>query len=326
MMKHFVLTICLASIIFAWGLTPSTVDAQSYPNGPIQLVVPNVAGSLMDITGRLIADELGKILGVQIIIMNKPGAAMTLGTDAVVRSKNDGYTIVYTGSSAIVYARVTHPENVPYNPEKDLEPLGLSLFLPLTVAVQEGSPWKTFGELVDYARKNPGKLRVSTPGQGSTDHFNLEIYQSVTGAQFTHVPFKGGESVVAALLGGHVEVSDDAFSKVIPHVNAGKLRILLVSKKMAGFPNIPTMTELGYKQDLLTAWMALFAPAGLPEEVKKVLVPAIEKAIKNPELKTKIEKMGGYLVDYKSPAELKKLVAEDYETANAIAKKIGLRK
>jgi tripartite-type tricarboxylate transporter receptor subunit TctC len=226
----------------------------------------------------------------------------------------------------VVYARVTHPETVPYNPEKDLEPLGLSLFLPLTVVVQESSPWKTFGELVDYARKNPGKVRVSTPGQGSTDHFNLEIYQSVTGVQFTHVPFKGGEAVVTALLGGHVEVTDDAFSKVIPHVHAGKLRILLVSKKMAGYPNIPTMTELGYKQDLLTAWMALFAPAGLPEEVKKVLVPAIEKAIKNPELKTKIEKMGGYLVDYKSPEELKKLVAEDYETANAIAKKIGLRK
>jgi tripartite-type tricarboxylate transporter receptor subunit TctC len=280
----------------------------------------------MDITGRLIAEELGKILGVQIIVMNKPGAAMTLGTDAVVRSKSDGYTILYTGSSAIVYARVTHPETVPYNPEKDLEPLGLSLFLPLTVAVQESSPWKTFGELVDYARKNPGKVRVSTPGQGSTDHFNLEIYQSVTGVQFTHVPFKGGEAVVTALLGGHVEVTDDAFSKVIPHVNAGKLRILLVSKKMSGYPTIPTMTELGYKQDLLTAWMALFAPAGLPEEVKRVLVPAIEKAIKNPELKTKIEKMGGYLVDYKSPAELKKLVAEDYETANAIAKKIGLRK
>jgi tripartite-type tricarboxylate transporter receptor subunit TctC len=280
----------------------------------------------MDITGRLIAEELGKILGVQIIVMNKPGAAMTLGTDAVVRSKNDGYTILYTGSSAMVYTRVTHPETVPYNPEKDLEPLGLSLFLPLTVAVQESSPWKTFGELVDYARKNPGKVRVSTPGQGSTDHFNLEIYQSVTGVQFTHVPFKGGEAVVTALLGGHVEVTDDAFSKVIPHVNAGKLRILLVSKKMSGFPNIPTMTELGYKQDLLTAWMALFAPAGLPEEVKKVLVPAVEKAIKNPELKAKIEKMGGYLVDYKSPAELKKLVAEDYETAHAIAKKIGLRK
>jgi tripartite-type tricarboxylate transporter receptor subunit TctC len=325
-MKHFVWTICLASAVLAWGLTPSTVDAQSYPKGPIQLIVPNVAGSLMDITGRLIAEELGKILGVQIIVMNKPGAAMTLGTDAVVRSKNDGYTILYTGSSAIVYARVTHPETVPYNPEKDLEPLGLSLFLPLTVVVQESSPWKTFGELVDYARKNPGKVRVSTPGQGSTDHFNLEIYQSVTGVQFTHVPFKGGEAVVTALLGGHVEVTDDAFSKVIPHVNAGKLRILLVSKKMSGYPNIPTMTELGYKQDLLTAWMALFAPAGLPEEVKKVLVPAIEKAIKNPELKTKIEKMGGYLVDYKSPAELKKLVAEDYETANAIAKKIGLRK
>jgi len=259
-------------------------------------------------------------------VMNKPGAAMTLGTDAVVRSKKDGYTLLYTGSSAIVYARVTNPETVPYNPDKDLEPLGLSLFLPLTVTVQESSPWKTFNDLIDYAKKNPGKLRVSTIGQGSTDHFNLELVQSLTGAQFTHVPFKGGEAVLTALLGGHVEVTNDALSKMLPHVNAGKLRILLISKKMPEFPNIPTITELGYKQDLLTAWMASFAPAGIPEEVKKVLVPAVEKAIKNPELKSTIEKMGGYLVDYKSPAELKKIMAEDYERANTIAIKLGLRK
>jgi tripartite-type tricarboxylate transporter receptor subunit TctC len=280
----------------------------------------------MDITGRLLAEELGKILGTQVIVMNKPGAAMTLGTDAVVRSKKDGYTLLYTGSSAIVYARVTNPETVPYDPDKDLEPLGLSLFLPLTVTVQESSPWKTFNDLIDYAKKNPGKLRVSTIGQGSTDHFNLELVQSLTGAQFTHVPFKGGEAVLTALLGGHVEVTNDALSKMLPHVNAGKLRILLISKKMPEFPNIPTITELGYKQDLLTAWMASFAPAGIPEEVKRVLVPSVEKAIKNPELKSKIEKMGGYLVDYKSPAELKKIMVEDYERANAIAIKIGLRK
>jgi tripartite-type tricarboxylate transporter receptor subunit TctC len=325
-MKTFLSVLCLASLVLGLGLTPPAMAAQPYPSGPIQLVVPNVAGSLMDITGRIIADELGKILGVQIVVMNKPGAAMTLGTDAVVRSKNDGYTIAYTGSSALVYTRVTNPETVPYDPEKDLDPLGLSLFLQSTVVVQEGSPWKTFGELVDYAKKNPGKVRVSTPGHGSTDHFNVEIYQSATGAQFTHVPFKGGESVVTALLGGHVEVTDDAFSKVIPHVEAGKLRILLVSKKMSRYPNIPTMTELGFKQDLLTAWMAFMGPAGLPEEVKKVLVPAIEKALKNPEVKTKIEKMEGFLVDYKSPAELKRLIVEEYEIANGIAKRIGLRK
>jgi len=110
------------------------------------------------------------------------------------------------------------------------------LFYPLTATVQEGSPWKTLPELVDYAKKNPGKLRVITTGVGSTDHFNVESFQSVTGAQFTHVPFKGGESVVAALLGGHGGSHFDTLSKVLPHVEAGKLRILVISKKRAEFP------------------------------------------------------------------------------------------
>ncbi|OGP64731.1 MAG: hypothetical protein A2169_01810 [Deltaproteobacteria bacterium RBG_13_47_9] len=325
-MKRSILIIGLFLIICGLITGVSTIKAQTFPNRPIQLVVPNVPGSIMDITGRILAEELEKILGVQIIVMNKPGAAMTLGTEAVVRSKKDGYTLSYTGSSATVYARVTNPETVPYNPEKDLEPLGLHLFLPQTIAVQESSPWKTFAELVDYAKKNPGKLRVSTPGQGSTSHFNLEIVQAMTGSQLTHVPFKGGDAVITALLGGHVEVTLDAPSKIIPHANAGKLRMLLISKKIPELPNIPSTADLGYKQDLLTAWIALFAPAAIPEEVKKVLVPAVEKAIKNPESKAKIEKMGGYLVDYKSPTELKKIMVEEYERANAVAIKIGLRK
>lgn len=130
------------------------------------------------------------------------------------------------------------------------------------------------------------------------------------------------------MLGGHVEVASDSFAKIIPHVTSGKLRVLLVDKKIPKYPDLPTLSELGYKQDLLSTWFAFYAPAGIPEEVKKVLVPAIEKAIKNPELKAKIENMGegGYTVDYKSPSELKKIMVDDYKTANAIAIRIGLRK
>jgi len=126
-------------------------------------------------------------------------------------------------------------------------------------------------------------------------------------------------------LGGHVEVTFDAFGKVNPHVTSGKLRILLISKKMPESPDIPTATELGYKQGLLSTWFAFYGPSGMPDEVKKTLVSAIEKAVKNPELKGKVDKMG-FLVDYKSPSDLNKLVKEDYETANAIAIRIGLRK
>ncbi len=324
-MKRFLYLFTLLLTLYGLVFGISTSFSQTYPNRPIQVVIPNVPGSLMDICARALSDELGKILGTQIIIIHKPGAATVLGTEYVARSKNDGYTLVYTGASALIYRRVTHPETVPYDPDKDLEPLGNHLFLPLTVTVRADSSWKTFGELTEYAKKNPDKLRVSTIGVGGIDHFNIEITQSLTGAKFTHVPFKGGESVITALLGGHVEVTFDAFGKVLPHANAGKFRILLLSKKMPGYPNIPTAKELGYKQDLLTGFFAFYGPGGLPEEVKRVLIPAIEKVVKNPELKTKVEKMG-FLVEYKSPSEMRKMVSEDFETANTIAKRIGLKK
>ena len=304
-------------------ITASTIHAQPYPNRPIQLVVPNVPGAIVDICGRALGEELAKILGTQIIPINKPGAATTLGLDFVARSKKDGYTFAYTGNSGVVYAPILNPKTVPYDPDKDLEPLGLHVISPLAIAVQASSPWKTFGELIDYAKKNPGKLRVDTIGLGSTPHFAVEIIQSLTGAQFTHVPFKGGESVITALLGGHVEMTCDTINKFAPHVESGKLRVLLLTNKMTEFPNVPTMAELGYKHGLPFVWFAMYGPAGLPEEVKKVLIPAIEKAIKNPGLKARIEKMQS-VVEYKSPTELKKMVSEEYESALAIANKVGL--
>jgi tripartite-type tricarboxylate transporter receptor subunit TctC len=324
-MKRFIFVMGFFLIMEAFITGASTPLAQPYPNRPIQLIIANVPGSIMDINARALSEELGKILGTQIIPMNKPGAGTVLGTEAVARSKKDGYTIGYTSNSAMVYARILNPETIHYDPEKDLEPLGLHVFFPQSIAVQADSPWKTFNELVDYAKKNPGKLRVSTMGMGSITHFDIEVIQSLTGAQFTHVPFKGGESVITALLGGHVEVTCDSVTKFASHVESGKLRVLLMSYKMPEYPHVPTMTDLGYKQDLPTTWFALYAPSGLPEEVKKVLIPAVEKAIKNPELKAKIEKMQ-FVVHYQSPGELRKLAAEEYEKALAIANKIGLQK
>ncbi len=324
-MRRIIFVVGLGMIIYGLSLGTPTAQAQPYPNRPIQLIIPGAPGSILDIAGRLLGEEIGKILGTQLIPMDKPGAGFTLGTDLMARSKKDGYTLAYTNSPAIVHARVVNPETVPYDPDKDLEPLGLHLFFPNAIAVQQSSPWKTFAELVDYAKKNPGKLRVSTTGIGSTSHFNLEIIQSLTGAQFTHVPFKGGESVITALLGGHVEMTFDAISKITPHVESGKMRVLLLTNKMSEFPNVPILSELGYKQELFTAWFAMYGPAGMPEEVKKVLIQAVEKAIKNPELKAKLEKMQ-FVVQYRSPSELKKLAAEEHESALAIANKVGLRK
>jgi tripartite-type tricarboxylate transporter receptor subunit TctC len=323
--RSFILSSLLLLVACGLALGVSTAFSQPYPSRPVQFVIPATPGSILDITGRLLADELGKNLKQPFIPTNKPGGNFTFGTDLVARSKKDGYTLVYTNNPAIVYARIISPETVPYDPDKDLDPLGLHLFAAHTIAVQASAPWKTFNELLDYVKKNPEKIRVSTPGIGSTSHFHLETIQSLTGTQFTHVPFKSGEAVTTALLGGHVEMTFDAVSKIKPHVEAGKLRMLLITIKMSEYPNVPTIRDLGYKQDLVPTWFGMYGPAGLPEGVKKVLIPAIEKAVKNPELKAKTEKLE-FVVSYRTPAEQKKLAADEYESALAIAKRIGLHK
>lgn len=324
-MNRLVLVVCVGFLFCATLLSASGAMAQKYPERAVQLIIANVPGSIMDINARSVTDDLGKALGTQIVVVNKPGAGTTLGTAELVRSKKDGYTIGYLSAGGLVYQRVSNPGTVPYDPEKDLEPLALHVFVPLTVAVQESSPWKTFAELIDYAKKNPGKLRVSTSGVGATDHFNTEIVQSMAGVEFTHVPFKGGESVVTALLGGHVEICFDAYGKISPHVKDGKLRFLLTSKKVPESPGIPTAQELGYKQGLISTWFGFFAPAGLPEDARNALVSAMGKVISHPENKAKAERMG-FVADYKSPEEARKMMREDYEIALGIAKKIGLIK
>ena len=323
-MKRLILCFTIMLLLAAGlGMGASTTLAQSYPNRAVQFVIPATPGSAIDIPGRIVADELSKNFGTPFVPINKPGGSFTLGTDFVARSKKDGYTLVYTNNPAIVYSRIISPDTVRYDPDKDLEPLGLHLFFAHAIAVQANSPWKTIKDLLDYAKANPDKLRVSTAGIGSVTHFHLETIESLTGTQFNHVPFKSGEAVITALLGGHVEVTFDAVSKIIPHVESGKLRMLLTTIKMKEYPNVPTIRDLGYKQQLVPSWFGMYGPAGLPEEVRKILIPAIEKAMKNPELKAKIEKLQ-FIVDYRSPAEQKKLAAEEYAGALVIAKKIGL--
>lgn len=319
-------TLFLAALcLVVAGFTSSSALAQPYPSRSIQLVIPSTPGSALDLTGRPLAEELGKILGQPVICVNKPGAAATLGIDSVAKGKKDGYALAYTNTSGIVYAPVSNPEAVPYNPFKDLEPLGLHLFFPLTITVQQDSPYKSFDELIQDAKKSPGKIRMASHGQGSIDNFNMELIQSLAGVQFTHIPFKGGPEVVTALLGGHVDAAAESYTVIRPHLQAGKFRMLASSMKVPGFPNVPTLSSLGYKQEMLSAWFAIHGPAGIPEEVKKTLIPAIEKAVKNPDVKAQCEKLG-FFVDYRSPAELKKLSMDDYKTAEAIAFKIGLRK
>lgn len=324
-MKHIIFVACFVlSVCVLHPITP-TLRAQPYPTHPIQLVISAGPGDASDVTARLLIEELSKILNTPVVALNKPGAGSTLAVAFVVKSKKDGYTLLYGNSSGVVYTRVSNPESVPYDPINDLEPLGLHVLNPAITAVRTDAPWKNFSEVIDYAKKNPGKLRCGTIGVGSIDHFNLEIIRDLTGAEITMIPYKGVMPAVTALLGGHIEAASMAKNLFLPHYESGKLRGIIAARKMPGLPDVPTLPELGYKRDLASGWFALWAPAGVSEEVKKVLVPSIEMAIKNAELVAKIEKVG-FVVNYKPPEELKNIIISDYETAYAIAVKIGLRK
>lgn len=321
-MKSLLNSLTAASLV---SIAVPQVAAQGYPNQAINLVIPLAPGDAADIACRAMADELSKLLKVPIIVLNKPGAGGTLGTDSAVKSKKDGYTIVLTNNAALIYNRVITPESVAYDPFKDLTPLGLSTRFPLLLIIRPDAPYKNFNEMVEFAKKNPGKVRVGTVGSGSVGHFTLEIINSLSGAGLTMVPFKGASPGVTALLGGHVEGGVLALGTLLSHLKSGAMRAILASHKIPEFPEIPTLPQLGYRQNLFGVWLAYFAPTGVPAEVTKALVPAIEKAVRDPAVAAKLVGLG-MVQDYLPPEKLFAEIREEHRTIEELAKKAGLIK
>jgi tripartite-type tricarboxylate transporter receptor subunit TctC len=301
-------------------LAPS-LQAQPYPSQPIQLVIPMTPGDATDLTGRALASELAKNLKTPVIPVNKPGGGATIGADFVAKGKKDGYTILYANSN-FYYAHAMNPETVPCNPLTDLEVLCLAVSIPAVIAVQVDSPWKTMQELVDYMKQNPGKVRVSTTGVGGVGHFNHEIIRTETGTDSTMVPYKGASPAFTALLGGHVEAGILSPGLLVPHIKAGKLRALLISQKLPEFPNAPTLKELGYKRDIVSIRCAFYAPVGLPDSVKKILIPALEKSIKSAEIINVVHQLSVF-VNYVPAAEFKKMMTEEYDMVRQLLKTSG---
>jgi tripartite-type tricarboxylate transporter receptor subunit TctC len=307
-----------AVFFFCFVLWHQPLQAQTYPTQTIEIVIPMSSGDTVDLAGRAIATEMEKILKVSVVVINKPGAGGTIGADSVVRGKKDGYTLLFA-PSGVYMAHAVHPENVPYNPFTDLDPLCSAVSPPMLIAVLADSPWKNFGELMTYMKQNPGKVRGSTTGVGSTGFLNLEVIRLETGNAITMIPFKGASPALTALLGGHVETSALTLSLISPHLKAGKLRVLLTSKKLPDFPDIPTLKQLGYKRDIMSIYFAFYLPVGVPDSVKKVLVPALQKAIQAPDVVNAIRQLGA-IEDFIPGKEFKKIMADDYAMAQQIMK------
>ena len=318
----FVLSFLFLLVGFLAG--PSILQAQPYPAHPIQLVIPGAPGDAVDIAARSVADELAKILKVPVLPVNKPGAGAMVATDFVAKGKKDGYTLLYAMSSGLIYNPAMSPETVPYDPLRDVEPLGMHVTFPGVLSVQAESPWKTFTEVIEYSRKNPGKFRCGSLGIGAITHFQLEMIKSVTATDITFIPFKGASPAVTALLGGHIAFTAGEFNYSL--VEGGEIRVLALfaEKPRADYPKIPTLKELGYDIPC-PVFHTICGPKGIPDGIVKKLEDAFTKAIKEPAFIKGTQELRIPIV-YRNSKELTEYASRNYEAFGKLITEMGLAK
>ena len=298
-------------------------NSQDYPRGTINLVIPLAPGDGADIAGRNLAAELGKLLKVQVVVVNRPGAGMALGTDNVAKAKKDGYTIGLTTNGALTIRRVLDPATASYDPDKDIAHLGLSMRTPSILAVGSNAPFRTLDEMAEYSKKNPGKVRIGTAGAGSVGDFCLAIINAVTGAGFTAVPYTGATPAVTALRGGHIEGIILTLGVVSAHLRSGAVKGIAISSRFPAFADIPTLADLGYKQNLLGVSLLFVAPAGVPPEVGATLEPAIEKLVKDPAIAAKHLTMG-WIHEYVGPEKVAAEMRGELRMVEELARARGM--
>ena len=267
-------------------------SAADYPDHPIRLIVPQAAGSATDTAARILAAELGRELGQIVIVDDRPGGALTLGLDLVAKSPPDGYTIGMGPIGALAITRHMVAK-MPLDIERDLQPICLVTRGHLLLAVSPKLPVNSVQELIDYAKKNPGKLTNASSSNGSPGHLGGELFKYMTGTEIVHVPYRGGASAINDLIAGHVDIMFESLQSIATFARAGKVHALAVSgaTRSPAFPELPTIGETvpGY---LAPTWTGVVAPAGVPRPIVDKLNAAINKAILSEGFKDKFAKIG----------------------------------
>ena len=314
-------------IVLALALVCPTVcvQAQTFPTGPISIVVPLAPGDAADISARAMGEEISRLLNTPVLVVNRPGGGGTLGANSVVQSAKNGHTILFAQNSALTFRAVLDPQSVPYDALRDLVPLAIAARTPSVLVVRSDAPYKTFAELIEYAKKNPGQVRIGHPGIGSVGDFCVQLIGTLTGAELVPVPYTGAGPSIAALRGEHIEGVVSALGALSPHIKAGAFRGIVISNRVAEFANIPTMRELGYQDELFGIWFSFLAPAGIPEDARKVLVGAIEQSVKAPSVTARLALLSIFQ-SYAGPEQAAAEIREESRRVSAIARKAGLVK
>jgi tripartite-type tricarboxylate transporter receptor subunit TctC len=292
-MSRWLALLALCTVVHAW--------AQSYPTKPIKLVVGYPPGGSGDFLSRLAADELGKALGVPVVVENKPGAAGNIAHEYVARSAPDGYTVLNAAPMAVNRALYQH---LSYDPDKDFAAVTRIAIGPTVICVNNAVPINSLRQLIAYARQNPGKLFHASAGAGSAPHLAAVLFESVAGVKFTHVQFKGGGPATQSLLAGDTQVNFATAPTVMGFVRAGRIRALAVSSRHASpaVPGVPGAEEAGLPGYDFRFWFGLFVPAGTPATAIQRLHGAMLKGLAKAEVRDKIALQGMDATPSASPA------------------------
>jgi tripartite-type tricarboxylate transporter receptor subunit TctC len=266
--------------------------AQSYPNKPVRMIVPFPAGGATDVLARSLSIKLGEKLGQNVVVENRPGAGGTIGSAAVAQAAPDGYTILLATSSTHSIGPVINPK-IPYDAQSDFTALGQVASSPNIVLVPLASPAKTMGELIAFAKKNPGKLNYASSGNGTIVHLTSELFKAQSGTFIVHIPYRGTALAIPDLISGKVDVMFDSLVSGLPHVKDGKLRALAVTseKRSSLAPDLPTVADVlpGFES---VTWFGLYGPKTMPQDVVQKLNTALNAALADTDVKERFSRLG----------------------------------
>jgi len=321
--KRLSAALLLAATVFV-ALAMSAARAQDYPSRPVRVVVPFSPGGAVDGPMRVIAQELSKRLGQQVIVDNKPGAGATIGTDVVAKASADGYTLLLASQTNAISATL-YPK-LPYDPIEDFAPISLIGREPGVLVVHPSLPVKTFQEFVAYVNERPGRIDYASSGNGSGQHLFVALLASMTGMKMNHVPYRGSGQATADLLGGQVQVSIPGTAGMVGHIKAGKLRALAVTgaKRSPQLADVPTVMESGVPGYEAYVWMGLLAPKGTPAPIIDKLFRELTQVLAATEVKTYMASAGIEVVG-STPAEFGAFFRSEKELWAKVIRETGAK-
>ena len=279
-------------------LASSKIAMAAYPEKSIRLVVPFATGGTSEIIARSVASSLSNSLGQSVYVDNKPGGAGNIAMEEVKRANPDGYTLILGHVGTLAVNPALFGKKLPYDPNKDFAPVTLVAKVPNVIAVSEKSPYKTLNDLVVDAKKNPGKINYGSAGNGSAGHLAMEYFSSEAGIDLVHVPYKGSGPMLTDLIGGQIQATFNGLPSLVGQIKGGVLRPLAVgsAERSKVLPNVPTISESGYKGFETSQWYGIMVPAGTPQAIIDRLQKDIANSLKSKEDSKKMLEDGAVLV------------------------------